>query len=135
MSPDTASGIAAFAIYFVGAVAFCALFCIVYTRITPHREFDLIVHQHNASAALAFGMALGGYAIALAGAIHNTTTIVDFVVWSFVALLTQVAAYFLATLAHPGMSHAIEQNALAAAIWGGSVSIAAGLLSAACMSP
>jgi putative membrane protein len=135
MSPETVSGLIAFGLYFVGAVAYVALFCVVYTRITRHREFDLIVREHNASAAVAFGGALLGYAIALAGAIHNTTSIPDFVVWGFVALLVQLFAYGLAALAHPGLSHAIEENALAAAIWSAAVSVAAGTISAACMSP
>jgi putative membrane protein len=135
MSPETASGIIAFATYFAGALAYCVLFCAVYSRITPHREFDLIVQQHNASAALAFGGALMGYAIALAAAIHNAQTIVDFLVWGLIAFIVQIVAYGLASLVHPGLSNAIEKNALAAAIWSASVAISAGLLSAASMSP
>ena len=135
MSAETASGIVAFGLYFAGSVAYMALFCVVYARFTRHSEFDLIVHEHNASAAISFGGALIGYAIALAGAIHNTTSIPDFVVWGFVAFVVQLVAYGLASLAHPGLSHAIEENALAAAIWSASVSVAAGLISAAGMSP
>lgn len=135
MSAETISGVVAFGLYFVGSVAFCVLFCTIYARLTPHREFDLIVHQHNASAAVALGMALIGYAIALATAIHNAASVTDFIVWGAIALVVQLVAYGLATLTHPGLSNAIEQNALAAAIWSGSVSIAAGLVSAACMSP
>jgi len=104
-------------------------------RLTPHREFQLIVHQHNASAAVALGGSLVGFAIALAGAIHNTQTAVEFLVWGFVAFATQVLAYLLARLGHPGLSHAIEQNAIAAALWVAALSISAGILSAACMSP
>lgn len=129
------SGLVAFAIYFAAALAYGAAFCAVYARLTPHREFDLIVHQHNASAAVAFGGSLLGFAIALAGAIHNTQSALEFIVWGFVAFATQVIAYLLARLAHPGLSHAIEQNALAAAVWVGAVSISVGVVSAACMSP
>ncbi len=135
MPADLVPGLIAFATYFVGALAYGALFCAIYTRLTPHREFDLIVNQHNASAAVAFGMTLVGYAIALAGAIHNTQSIVEFLVWGLIAMLAQFLAFGLARLAHPGLSQAIEQNALAAAIWSGSVAIAAGLVTAACMSP
>ena len=41
----------------------------------------------------------------------------------------------LAKLAHPGLSQAIEHNALAAAIWLAAVSISAGIVCDACMSP
>jgi putative membrane protein len=132
---DFIPGLIAFFSYFAAAVAYCVVFCLVYTRLTPHREFDLIVNQHNASAAIAFGGGLIGFAIALAGAIHNTQSVIEFLVWGLVALATQLFAFVLARLAHPGLSHAIEQNALAAALWVGAVSIAAGVLSAACMSP
>ncbi|HXY58597.1 MAG TPA: DUF350 domain-containing protein [Methylocystis sp.] len=133
--PPIVNGLLAFSAYFAAAVAFCVGFCTVYVWLTPHREFDLIVRQHNASAAVAFGGGLLGFAIALAGAIHNTSSALEFVAWGFVAFAAQVVAYLLARLAHPGLSHAIEQNALASAIWVAAVSIAAGVLSAACMSP
>lgn len=133
--PDFFSGLLAFAAYFAGAVGFCAVFCMVYTRVTRHDEFSLIVNQQSASASIAFGGSLLGFAIALAGAIHHTGSIPEFVMWGLVALVTQIVAYGLARLAYPGLSRAIEENVLAAAIWVAAVSVSAGLLSAACMSP
>ncbi|MCI4677396.1 DUF350 domain-containing protein [Rhodoblastus acidophilus] len=133
--PELFSGLLAFLAYFVGAVGYCALFGLIYTRLTPHDEFDLIVRQHNASAGLAFGGALIGFALALAGAIHNTRSAAEFMVWGLVAMASQFVAYGVARLFHPGLSQAIAQNALAAAYWVAAVSIASGLLFAACMSP
>ena len=129
------AGFAAFSAYLAAAIAFCVAFGAIYLRLTPHREFELIVQEHNASAAVALGGSLIGFALALAGAIHNTHSALEFVAWAFVTLAGQMLAYWLAGLAHPGLSRAIEQNALAAAIWQASVSIAVGLISAACMSP
>ncbi|WBK01028.1 DUF350 domain-containing protein [Methylocystis parvus] len=133
--PDFLSGLLAFAVYFAGAVGFCAVYCLVYTRVTRHDEFALIVEEQSASAAIAFGGSLLGFAIALAGAIHHTGSIPEFAMWGFVALMTQLIAYALARLAYSGLSRAIEENVLAAAIWVAAVSVSAGLLSAACMSP
>lgn len=133
--PDFFSGLLAFAVYFAGAVGFCAIYCIVYTRVTRHDEFKLIVEEQSATASIAFGGSLLGFAIALAGAIHHTGSIPEFVTWGVVALVTQLVAYGLARLAYPGLSRAIEDNALGAAIWVAAVSVSAGLLSAACMSP
>lgn len=133
--PYFLSGLLAFTVYFAGAVGFCAVFCLAYTRVTRHDEFRLIVEEQNASAAIAFGGSLLGFAIALAGAIHHTGSILEFVMWGLVALVTQIIAYGLARLAHAGLSVAIEENALGAAIWVAAVSVSAGLLSAACMSP
>jgi putative membrane protein len=132
---DLASGLIAFAAYFLGCLGYCAAYCVIYTRLTAHDEYALIVEQHNASAAIAFGSSLVGFAIALAGAVHNTTSATEFIVWGFVAFATQIVAYLLARLAHPSLSAAIEENAIAAAVWLGAVSLSAGVLSAACMSP
>ena len=127
--------VAGFLAYCVGAAALCVLFGAVYLRLTPHREFDLVTREHNASAALALGGTIVGYGIALAGAIHNTRSPLEFAVWALLAIAPQLLAIGLARIAYPGLSKAIEQNALAAAIWQASISIAAGLVTAACMEP
>jgi putative membrane protein len=133
--PEILSGVLAFFAYFLGSIGYCAVFCLIYVRLTPHDEFDLIVRQHNASAGVAFGGALIGFAIALAGAIHNTQSALEFMVWGLIAIISQIVAYQLARLLHPGLSHAIEQNAISSACFSAAVSIAAGILGAACMSP
>ncbi len=132
---DFLSGVVAFFGYFGGAVAFCVAFGAVYLRLTPHCEFDLIVREHNASAAIAMSGTLIGFAIALAGAIHNTRSVLEFVLWAFVAAFAQLIAYGLARLAHPHLSQAIEQNAISAAIWLAAASISAGVVCDACMTP
>jgi putative membrane protein len=48
--------------------------------VTRHDEFALIVEAQNASAAIAFGGRLLGFAIALAAAIHHTGSIPEFVI-------------------------------------------------------
>jgi putative membrane protein len=129
------AGLPAFAAYFATAVALCILYLVVYTKITPHDEYDLIVHEHNATAAIALGLSLLGFSIPLASAILHSVNILDCVIWGIVALIVQLIAYFLARLAHPHISEAIRQNALASGLWLGLVSVVAGILSAACMSP
>ena len=133
--PISFPALLAFFAYFFGSVGFVLLFCAIYARLTPYDEFDLIVRQHNASAGLAFGGALLGFAVALAGAIHHTASVAEFAVWGLIALISQFVAYGLARMLHPGLPHAIEQNAMASAIWAAAVSIASGVIAAACMSP
>jgi putative membrane protein len=128
-------GLPAFAAYFATAVALCVLYLVVYIRVTPHHEYDLIIHEHNASAAIALGLSLLGFAIPLASAILHSVDIIDCIVWGIVALIVQILAYYLTRLAHPHVSEAIRQNALASGLWLGLVSVVAGILSAACMSP
>jgi putative membrane protein len=133
--PDFFPGVLAFFAYFFGSVGYVLLFCALYTRLTPHDEFDLIVRQHNAAAGLAFGGALLGFSLALAGAIHNTRSIPEFAIWGLIALVSQFAAYGIARLLHPGLPNAIEKNAMASAYWSAAVSVSSGVIAAACMSP
>jgi putative membrane protein len=134
MIGQSLQGLPAFASYFVAAAGLCALYLFVYTRVTTHREFDLIVREQNASAAVALGMSLLGFAIPLASAIAHSVSLLDCAIWGLIALIAQLAAYGLARLAHPGLSEAIAANALSAALWLGFVSLTAGVLSAAAMS-
>lgn len=127
-------GVVKFAVYFIGALGMCAFFCVAYTRITPHREFELIA-RHNNAAALAFGGAFLGFAIALAGAIHVCGSILEFMAWGAVAFLAQLFAYALSSYIHPELSRSIEEGHVAAGIWTAAVSLSAGVLIAACMSP
>ena len=131
----TGAGVLSFAVYFAGALGFCVAYCALYTRITPHKEFDLIVREANGAAAVAFGGSLLGFALALAGALHVSTSVLEFVFWGAVAFVTQLIAYALAAFVHPDLSPAIERNTLAAGVWVAAASVAAGVLSAACMSP
>lgn len=126
-------GLVAFLGYFGGAVALAVAYLAIYIRLTPHREFDLLVREHNASAALAIGASLVGFAIPMSRAVAQATSIVEFVAWGLVALVVQVGAYLAARLVHPDLSRAIEANAISAAIWLASVSLTAGLVSAAAM--
>ena len=132
---DFFSGATVFFGYFGGAIAFSVAFGAIYLRLTPHREFDLMLREHNASAAIALSGTLIGFSIALAGAIHNTRSAGQFVAWAFVAAFAQLIAYGLARLSYPGLSAAIEKNALSAAIFLAAVSVSAGVVCDACMSP
>lgn len=126
-------GLVAFAGYFGGAVVLAIAYLAIYVRMTPHREFDLIVREHNTSAAVALGLSLLGFVVPMCRAMAQAASIVEFVAWGVVALVVQVAAYHAARLAHPDLSRAIEENVLSAALWLGAVSLSAGLMSAAAM--
>ena len=130
---NSLSGLPAFLAYFAGAIILCAGYLAAYTRVTAHDEFALI-GQGNASAALALGCSLLGFAIPLASAIFHTVGILDCLIWGIIALAAQLGAYYLAGMVQDNLSARIANNELAAAIWVGMVSLAAGVLNAACMS-
>src|SRR4029077_9296656 len=96
------AGLPAFLVYFCTAIIAVMAYLLVYTRITPHNEFQLI-RDNDAAAAIALGL----------------------------SLLVQTVVYFIVKIPVPNLSARIAAGELAAAIWLGLASLAAGALNAA----
>jgi putative membrane protein len=126
-------GLPAFIAYFAAAMLLCIAFVLSYTALTPNNELQLI-REGNTAAALEVGMSLVGFSIPLASAIYHSDNLIDCLVWGVVALVAQLAAYLLARLAHRNLPAGIAKNDLASGVFVGCLSLAAGILSAACMS-
>ncbi|MGE8066165.1 DUF350 domain-containing protein [Pseudomonas sp. NPDC089569] len=124
----------AFLVYIVVAAILFALFQFVYTRLTPHKEFELI-REGNTAAALALGGALIGFAIPASNIITYSVSVLDAVVWAVIAAVVQLLAFFATSLVLKGLSGRIARGELASAIYAGCVAISVGLLNAACMTP
>ena len=58
---------------------------------------------------------------------------VDFLIWGLVALIVQIAIYWLVRLFMPNISSQIESGELAAALFLGAASLAGGMINAAAM--
>lgn len=128
------TGLGNFALYFFSAIALLFIFKIIYALVTPHDEWHLIKEQQSSAAAIAFGGALIGFAIALSGAATNAVSFGDFIIWAVVALLAQCMAFLLLRFTFmPKIAERIENNETSAGIMLAAVSLAVGLLNAACM--
>ncbi|AKA82878.1 hypothetical protein AYK59_01095 [Pseudomonas synxantha] len=123
-----------FVLYILGAAVLFALFQFIYTRITPHKEFELI-RAGNTSAAVALGGAIVGFAIPASNVIAYSVSLVDFVVWAVIAAVVQLLAFLLTSLVLKGTSERIKKGELAAGIYVAAVAISVGMLNAACMTP
>jgi putative membrane protein len=126
------AGLPAFLVYFCVSAAVVVAYLFIYTRITPHDEFGLI-RANDPAAAVALGLSLVGFALPVASAIAHSANIIDCAVWSVIALIVQIIAYFVAQIPDPHLSKRIAAGEMASAIWLGLVSVTAGLLSAASM--
>ena len=126
------SGLPAFLIYFVVASVLVAAYLYVYTWITSYDEFALL-KANNAGAAIALGLSMIGFALPLTSSIGHADGVIDMTIWGIIALLVQVAVYYLARIVVPDLPRRIEAGELAPAIWLGSASVAAGMLNAASM--
>ena len=114
------------------AMALTFFYVVIYMWVTPHDEIKLI-RENNMAASLAFAGSLVGFCLPLASAIANSGTLVDVAVWGVVALLVQVAVFYLVCLPIPKISERIEKGEIASGLWLGSASLAGGILNAASM--
>jgi putative membrane protein len=126
------SGLPAFLIYFIVALALVATYLYFYLWITPHDEFAL-VRADKPGAAISLGLSLIGFALPLTSSIAHSDNIVDMVIWGIIALIVQIAAYYLARIPIPDLSQRIASGEIAPAIWLGAASVTAGLVNAASM--
>ena len=123
-----------FGAYFGMSLLFLVVFKYVYKFITPHDEWKLIKEEQNTAAAIGFGGAVVGFAIALSGAASNSVSLIDFATWGAVALVAQSLAFALVRFGFmPQIIGRIEANEISAGIMLAATSIAVGLLNAACM--
>ena len=126
------AGLPLFLAYFAIALVFTGVYAVVYTKLTPHDEIALI-KENKPAASIAFGGSLIGFVLPLASVIENSINLADMALWGLVALIVQALTFFGLRLFMPKISERIANNEMAAGIWLGAVSIAAGLLNAACL--
>jgi putative membrane protein len=125
-------GIVKFLAYFASAILLTALFLLIYVRVTPYREFDLIGHG-NVAAAYSLSGALFGFIIPLASAIIHSVNFMDMLLWGVVAFVVQLLVFFLVGLLFKGLPKAICDGVVSKGLFLGALSLAAGILNAACM--
>lgn len=130
---DFGASALAFVVAFVAAGLFTVIFKVVYQWVTPYNEGKLI-REGNVAAALALGGALVGYVLPLASALSNTVTLLEFCAWAALAGVLQIAAFTLVrVVVMKDVTARIEKGETAAGVYLMSISLAVGVLNAACM--
>lgn len=123
----------AFLLAFVVAGLFTVAFKIVYQLVTPYKEGELI-RQGNTAAAIVLSGALIGYVLPLASALSNTVSLGEFAAWATLAGVIQIVAFTVVRLlVVRDMAARIERGEIAPAVYLFGISIAVGVLNAACM--
>ena len=126
-------GIVKFLAYFFSALVLTALFLVVYVRVTPYKEFDLIDHG-NVAASYSLSGALLGFIIPLASAIIHSVNFFDMILWGMVALVIQILVFFFVGYLFKKLAKAMQEGIVSKGLFLGALSLAAGILNAACMS-
>ncbi|MFT4937505.1 MAG: putative membrane protein [Paraglaciecola sp.] len=128
------AGLGNFALYFAVSILLLFIFKIVYALVTPHDEWKLVKEEKNLAAAIGFGGAMIGFSLALASAATNSESLLDFVVWGAVAMIAQSLAFALLRFTFmPKIAERINNNEVSAGTMLAAISVAVGLLNAACM--
>lgn len=86
-------GLPHFALYMSIGVLFMVAFMVIYSKVTPHKEWKLML-EGNATASIAFSGAVIGFSLPLYKAMSQSVSLLDFAVWSLVALIIQLAAFY-----------------------------------------
>lgn len=130
--PHSIAGLPAFALYLVSSLALLALFIVIYIWITPYREFALI-REGNVAAAASLSGTILGFVIPLALSVAQSVNLADMALWGLIALAVQLLVFFSVAAIIPGIARDIPQGKVAPGILLGSLSLATGILNAACM--
>jgi putative membrane protein len=125
-------GIDEFLIYLVASLVLLALFIAIYIWITPYRELALI-REGNAAAAASLSGTVLGFSIPLAHAIAQSLNVAEMAMWGVIALIVQLLVFFTMTRLIPGIARDIPAGKIAPGMLLGSLSLATGILNAACM--
>ncbi|ALS99362.1 DUF350 domain-containing protein [Lacimicrobium alkaliphilum] len=128
------SGLGNFALYFIVSIILLFVFKVLYALVTPHDEWKLVKEDKSVAAAVGFGGSVVGFSIALAGAASNAVSLIDFAVWGAVALIAQLLAFALLRFTFmPKIVERINNDEISAGVMLAAMSIAIGMLNAACM--
>jgi putative membrane protein len=130
---DSFAGFDDFLAYLGVALVLLGVFIAAYVRITPYHEIALI-REGNMAASFSLSGAVLGFIVPLASAVQHSVSIVDMAIWGAVALLVQLAAFVAMKVTFPTITRDIPAGNGAQGFFLGSLSLAVGILSAACMS-
>ncbi len=129
---DSLSGLLDFCTYFGAALAYTAVFCTIYCKITPYDELKLI-REGNSAPAISFAGALIGFILPLYSAITHSVGLIDMLIWALIAMIVQFAVFGMVRIMFRDLVNDIEQNRVGAATLLASFSLAIGILNAASM--
>lgn len=127
---ESLSGAINFAATFGASLGLLTLFILIYAVITPYKEYSLI-RAGKTAPMLSFGGAVLGFVIPLGSAVAHSVSFVDMLVWSVVALITQLLVFFVVSLVFRNLSQAIQADRISVGGLLGVVSTAVGILNAA----
>lgn len=122
-------GVIAFISYLGCAIVLLLLFIVIYIRVTPYREFELIAKENSAAAVTLAGAVLG-FTFPVVASIYYTRSLLEMAAWAAITCVVQLGVFIVLR----SQASRIEQGNMAAAIMVATFSVAIGLLNAVSIS-
>ncbi len=124
------AGFPVFIVHFLVAIAILATGIIIYQRITPYHEIELI-RDGNVAAAISFSGAVLGLGIPIAFSLAASINVLDILVWGLVALAIQLACYRIADWVLRDLPERIVNGEIGPALWLVSLKLSVAAINAA----
>jgi putative membrane protein len=128
------SGLPVLLLQFVICIVLLVVGVVIYTKVTPFNEGELL-RRGNVAAATVLSGAVVALAIPLAALLATTRAVLDIVVWGVVAILLQLVTVIITSHIMRGLRLSIDDGNLAAALPIMAAQFAIALLNAAGMVP
>ncbi len=106
---------------------------LVYTALTPHKDFAL-VRQGNTAAAVSLSGAIVGLALPLAACMAASVSVYDIVIWGVVTLVLQILAFRITDLLLRDLPRRIEAGEIGPALLLVAIKLAVAAVNAAAVS-
>jgi putative membrane protein len=126
------AGLPAFLLYFFLSLALLVLFIAAYLAVTPYRELALI-RDGNVAAAISLAGAVIGFVLPLGRAVTQSVSPLDLLAWGVVALVVQIAVFFIVGKLVPRFPEAIRNGRVSDATFLAALAVGVGVLNAASM--
>jgi putative membrane protein len=126
------AGLPAFLLYFFLSLALLVLFIAAYLAMTPYRELALI-RDGNVAAAISLAGAVIGFVLPLGRAVTQSVSPLDLLAWGVVALVVQIAVFFIVGKLVPRFPEAIRNGRVSDATFLAALAVGVGVLNAASM--
>lgn len=119
--------------HLAAALALFVMFILIYFKFTPYDEITLI-RGGNMAAARSAGGALLGFCLTLGSSLIHNDTLQKFVMWALLAMVVQLLTFLLVTRLVRRAAEHIASNNVAMGAFVGLLSLAVGVINAACLS-
>lgn len=106
---------------------------LIYTALTPHKDFAL-VRQGNTAAAISLSGAIVGLALPLAASMAASVSVYDIVIWGVVTLVLQILAFRITDLLLRDLPRRIEAGEIGPALLLVAIKLAVAAINAAAVS-